>query len=117
MKLNLEKLLDSELEKFSRLCKEEKFTMPMFSDLIDDRWHQRMKFGGDLEGVSHDSSIKSNVPIEIEWVKYYEARYGQLSKFWFMDRNENLVEEKYNLYLSCGKVFSSFNCAGKFNLI
>lgn len=117
MKSDLERLLDSELEKFSRLCKEENFTMPMFSDLIDDRWHQRMKFGSDLEGVSHDSTIKSNVPIEIEWIKYYEARYGQLNKFWFMDRDEALLEEKYNRYLSSGKVFSSFNCAGKINLI
>lgn len=106
-------LLDDELRKFSNLCFESRLIMPMFSTLIDDHWHAQIEEAQEVKLPFHDTSIKSPIPITIEWIPYYESCYGKLKKVWFVNSKGRFLSHSYDDYIRTGKVISTFNCAGK----
>lgn len=108
--------LSYELKKFASLCYQTDNPLPMFSELIDGHWHDRIE-QGDPSLPIHDPTIKTNACEEICWVSLYEATYGKLSDLWFTQRDGKLNSEARDEYLSSGKVFASYNCAGRSNIV
>lgn len=105
-------ILETELSKFSTLCSELKYALPMFSELIDSRWHQLIQCGYKNLPI-HDSTIKTDEVEEIQWIKDYENNFGKLDETWFMDKNGTLDSESYTEYLISGKVCALYNCVGR----
>lgn len=105
-------VLDGELDKFASLCFASEQPLPMFSSLIDKRWHNLIH--DSLSNLPvHDTTLKTSELKQIKWIQAYEANYGKLHLVWFIDENGNLDLSSYQKYVDSGNVFSSYNCVGR----
>jgi hypothetical protein len=105
-------VIDAELSKFTALCYESEEPLPMFSSLIDNRWHVLIDNNHENLPI-HDTTIRTSELTKITWIKDYEKKYGKLHKAWFMDANFYFDFESYNKYIESGNIFSCYNCAGR----
>jgi hypothetical protein len=106
-------LVEDELKKFHFLCSVTMSVMPMFSEFIDNYWHEQIKSGESRELPFHDQSFISLNPIVISWIPKYELLFGKLSELWFFDDHGIIKKDMYDNYHLSGKVTSSFNCVGR----
>ena len=104
--------LDAELNKFSILCSETEECLPMFSNLIDARWHKLLS-SSNIKLPTHDPTVRSNGPEQINWIKDYERKFGRLNICWFINGNGYIDSISYNAYIKSGCVCAEYNCVGR----
>ncbi len=110
----------SELARFFGLSVELDADLTMFSEFIDDAWH---RLAADEESFAEFSRracgrVLGHVPsgsarpiVEIEWVGAYEARYGDIPRLWFADRDGVVDEDAYADYLATHTIVASWRCS------
>ena len=109
-----------ELRRFLILATDLQKPLTMFSAYIDDAWHELMKdeaayleFCQSISGrpIEHVPSGKDNPIVCIEWLKEYEARYGDLNPLWFADIDGNVDSLSYGAYRRTGEIYASWRCS------
>lgn len=111
----------NELAKFFKLVVETGESLTMFSEYIDEAWHELLEIPHEYEQFCIEScgTIIQHIPSSVEgasgegdiaWVGTYESLYGRLDSAWFKDINGNLNEDAYSGYLNTGNVYASWKC-------
>lgn len=110
-----------ELARFFQLAASGKEDMGMFSDYVDEAWHQLAKKPTEYEqfclnacGVMVDhipgNEMERSVPQPILWIKDYEQRFGALGKAWFRNAEGILDTAAYDAYGQTGIVEAAWRC-------
>ena len=111
----------NELSKFFKLTSKLNRRLEMFSDFLDEVWHEMLKDKASYESFCVENSgyliehIDSIIPGasgygEISWIKDYEALYGRLTKEWFMGSDGNFDQVLYSNYLNNGNILAAWKC-------
>lgn len=114
----------AELGKLFQLTVKLDRRLEMFSDYLDEAWHQLLQNKKEYEKfciascnhvIKHiDSSIPGASGYgEISWIQDYEQHFGKLEKEWFMDSSGEINDILYQNYLKTGKVIAAWKCNPK----
>lgn len=111
---------EKELARFFALSTELNSSLTMFSEYVDEVWHDLMTdqpkyqaFCKDACGqvLGHIPSGETNPIVVIEWVSEYEKRHGDLPPVWFADRNGVLQEDAQLDYLESHTIVAAWKCS------
>lgn len=111
---------EEELAKFLALSVELKAGLTMFSEFVDQAWHDLLDDPAGYEAFSkgacgqtlgHVPSGDSNPIVVVEWITEYESRHGDLSAAWFANAAGVLQEDAYSDYLDSHTVVAAWKCA------
>ncbi|MEI3613439.1 hypothetical protein [Pseudogracilibacillus sp. SO30301A] len=101
----LETIGKQELIKFLKIYRDYDVPSLMFSEAIDQVWHNLLKSTETYEdfcmkeiGVKLEHNVCGGVDV-INWVAVYERLYGPLHPFWFADEEFNIDSVAYKNYL------------------
>lgn len=113
-----------ELQKFFKLAVIYPGEITMFSEYLDEAWHELLKDKNIYEDFCIQSCghaiehIASHIPGasgygKINWLPYYESFFGTLHQDWFKDSNGNVNWETFNKYKRTGGVIAAWKCNPK----
>ena len=99
----------SELARYFILSKDLKRPLPMFSQFIDEVWHEMLtdavkyeQFCQQTVGTIVWHNPERGLVREVDWIKDYERRHGRLGRTWFMTEAGELNQEQFEAYRTKG---------------
>jgi hypothetical protein len=108
-------ILAEELRRFLSISATTDKMTPMFSEYIDDYWHNLINEGTyekfcDANGVEPLGHKENKGFGEIWWISEYEKRYGKLSELWFTRSDGSVDTELYSTYNKVGLIKACWDC-------
>lgn len=114
-----ERDVERELDRYLILCSELGPGLSMFSERIDEAWHERLDETDAYEAscralgiapIGHLPAEEAEAPATHEWVSTYEERWGLLPEAWFANAVGIVDGEARDLYLSSRTITSAGCC-------
>lgn len=105
----------NELSKFFALAVKTQRSLEMWSEFIDEEWHQ-FQHQPEFESFCKSACGKRIEHVEtagrgdIPWIADYEATFGPLPEIWFKDKNGVTDMALFDLYQHTGRVYASWDC-------